>query len=337
LESVSDEGKSEITRLESGSVTIGRDTENSIVIDSVAVSRRHAAVTNAGSQWVFRDLGSTNGSWMNGVQANPGQIRLIRDGDTLQLSDYPVVVSSVPGTGSDQQSCSLLVFSSDVFQAEYPLFPGSQGFQAGGPDGQITVDGEDPNQIQFTIRESGGQLELEVGVVSFSVIVNGMATKGRTELRDRDEVTFGLYKIVVNDAATVVSLDQPVLEVTPPKQPTLSVDEVPRHNPSDSSIYDNSSWGAETSRRRVAPGQSFVFGTDLDAHDPTGTMSYRQEEFQSRAGLGVGGMSMSQRLSSYNQSPPEKGSEVSDMLFVVIGILILAAIAGVFFFIVTYL
>jgi len=48
-------------------VTIGRDADNGIVIDNLAVSRRHASITRQETQYVVEDLGSANGIRINGV------------------------------------------------------------------------------------------------------------------------------------------------------------------------------------------------------------------------------------------------------------------------------
>jgi hypothetical protein len=48
--------------------TLGRDINNSIVIDDDFVSARHAALTYRGRAWVVEDLGSTNGVWLHGAR-----------------------------------------------------------------------------------------------------------------------------------------------------------------------------------------------------------------------------------------------------------------------------
>ena len=47
--------------------SIGRDPDNTVVVDSQAVSRRHAQVQFVGGRWEFRDLGSTQGSFVRGT------------------------------------------------------------------------------------------------------------------------------------------------------------------------------------------------------------------------------------------------------------------------------
>ena len=46
--------------------SIGRDVNNSIVIDDSFVSAEHALLTFRGRAWYVEDAGSTNGTWLNG-------------------------------------------------------------------------------------------------------------------------------------------------------------------------------------------------------------------------------------------------------------------------------
>jgi hypothetical protein len=66
----------------SGAV-LGRSRECDVVISDENVSRRHAQVCPSGSQWIVRDLGSTNGVKVNGERIRDAQP--LRDGDTIQI------------------------------------------------------------------------------------------------------------------------------------------------------------------------------------------------------------------------------------------------------------
>jgi hypothetical protein len=46
--------------------SMGRDVNNSIVIDDSFVSSEHAMLTFRGRAWYVEDRGSTNGTWLNG-------------------------------------------------------------------------------------------------------------------------------------------------------------------------------------------------------------------------------------------------------------------------------
>ncbi len=55
------------------SVTIGRTVGNDIVINDSEVSRHHVRITWNGQQFVIEDLGSTNGTFVNGVRITTPQ------------------------------------------------------------------------------------------------------------------------------------------------------------------------------------------------------------------------------------------------------------------------
>jgi pSer/pThr/pTyr-binding forkhead associated (FHA) protein len=63
--------------------TLGRDVNNSIVVDDAYVSGDHAMLTFRGRVWFLEDRGSTNGTMLNG-QAVQGTVP-IGYGDELQL------------------------------------------------------------------------------------------------------------------------------------------------------------------------------------------------------------------------------------------------------------
>jgi hypothetical protein len=59
------------------------------------VSRRHVMIIKEGNLLKVADLGSTNGTYLNGVRLQPRQPRLLRTGDQLSLGQLIVKVSSL--------------------------------------------------------------------------------------------------------------------------------------------------------------------------------------------------------------------------------------------------
>ena len=51
-----------------GRLVIGRGSDCDLVLDEVEMSRRHAVIENSGDGIYLRDLGSSNGTFVNGVQ-----------------------------------------------------------------------------------------------------------------------------------------------------------------------------------------------------------------------------------------------------------------------------
>jgi len=66
-------------------LVIGRRIDTDLMIDDSSVSRRHAQIVRRGGAWYVADLGSRNGTTLNG-QPVAREVRLF-DADVLQLGD----------------------------------------------------------------------------------------------------------------------------------------------------------------------------------------------------------------------------------------------------------
>src|SRR5947209_11168136 len=73
---------------------VGRLEALEIVLDDSSVSRYHAELRATDRGWRVRDLGSTNGTRLNGVRLGNGQWPL-RAKDLLQFGEVAVVVDSI--------------------------------------------------------------------------------------------------------------------------------------------------------------------------------------------------------------------------------------------------
>lgn len=69
-------------------VALGRGLENSIVLEDRRVSRSHARLVCNGGEWVVRDEGSTNGTFVNGHMVSQ---QGLFDGDLLSLGGLELV------------------------------------------------------------------------------------------------------------------------------------------------------------------------------------------------------------------------------------------------------
>ncbi len=73
-------------RLE-GELEFGRmEGPNSVVLDHPMVSRRHTAIIDRGGAWVIRDLGSTNGTFVNGVRLT--RDARLEDGNVIDIGPF---------------------------------------------------------------------------------------------------------------------------------------------------------------------------------------------------------------------------------------------------------
>jgi pSer/pThr/pTyr-binding forkhead associated (FHA) protein len=82
-------------------VTIGRVSDNTIQIEDASVSSHHAELTLHGTDYVLKDLGSTNGTRLNGQSVAPEEEHRLRPGAEIRFGSIDVVYAS--DTEDDQQ------------------------------------------------------------------------------------------------------------------------------------------------------------------------------------------------------------------------------------------
>jgi len=82
--------------LREGRNVIGRDPDAQIRLDSAAVSRRHAAIMITGDDAVLQDLGSRNGTHVNGEKLEAA--RPLRAGDEIRIAQFAIRFLNAPGS-----------------------------------------------------------------------------------------------------------------------------------------------------------------------------------------------------------------------------------------------
>jgi len=69
-------------------ITIGRNEENTIVIDNLAVSGFHARIDKAGSEYILTDLQSTNGTFVNDQKVSSHKLA---HGDNVVIGKHVIL------------------------------------------------------------------------------------------------------------------------------------------------------------------------------------------------------------------------------------------------------
>jgi len=102
LRVASGDGPAEWFALRGERVVIGRARDCDLILPDVLLSRRHAELVRAGAGWLLRDLGSLNGTRLNGARVE--REALLKDGDAVAIADWALVfkdadLPSDPGAG----------------------------------------------------------------------------------------------------------------------------------------------------------------------------------------------------------------------------------------------
>jgi pSer/pThr/pTyr-binding forkhead associated (FHA) protein len=90
---------------------IGRELGCELVLEDQRVSRRHAFIELVNGQHLLRDLGSSNGTFLNGLRVNAGHAFALREGDIVEIGNARIVFAATveaalcPAT-ADGEACS---------------------------------------------------------------------------------------------------------------------------------------------------------------------------------------------------------------------------------------
>jgi pSer/pThr/pTyr-binding forkhead associated (FHA) protein len=186
-------------------VRIGRSPENEVQIDSMAVSRTHCVIERVGDGWVVDDLGSNNGTFVNGARVT-GKAP-VRDGDALMVGKFQVSFrTSQTGTGSGRvpllppssppgRSPGLLELAAEqkaflilVNRPGPPVLVERDALTFGSaPGADVPIDG--PPRRAVLVRGHGGFQVL--CTAAEPLVVAGVPVPDRAWLQDGVEVTAG--------------------------------------------------------------------------------------------------------------------------------------------------
>lgn len=100
--------------------TVGREAGNDLTIEDSQISRHHARLSRQDNSYLVEDLGSTNGTFVNGRRVT-GSV-LLSNGDMLGFADTVVLAVQVITAASDATVVSRGVGATGVAPATAPSF-----------------------------------------------------------------------------------------------------------------------------------------------------------------------------------------------------------------------
>jgi len=74
-------------------ITIGRENDNSVVVDSKLVSRHHCMIQKIKDAYFLKDCGSTNGTFVNGTKIPADKYIRLNIGDKISLGSVNLVIA----------------------------------------------------------------------------------------------------------------------------------------------------------------------------------------------------------------------------------------------------
>ncbi|MFV1949087.1 MAG: FHA domain-containing protein [Anaerolineales bacterium] len=171
--------KGEVFPLDADEVIIGRGEENGIVLNIAEVSRAHAVLNRAEEGYMIKDLGSTNGTFVD--KKKVGNKYLLKPGDTIMLGDAIYLTYSADIDPEE----TLVAPRPDSFEegdvtavTALPALPGQVSAPPAAPQKRASVE-EILSQNQVTEeKKSRTWLWAGIGciVVIFFLIVIGLIT-----------------------------------------------------------------------------------------------------------------------------------------------------------------
>ncbi|MGE0132312.1 MAG: FHA domain-containing protein [Blastocatellales bacterium] len=166
-------GESKAVPIESPRFTIGRGTENSLCIPATVVSRSHAELIRVGADYLVRDLGSTNGSFVNGARITE---QMLNDGDTLRF-----------GGNGPEMAFRLIASNSDA-----------------GSDAGLALPRHKQSTTNSLIHSLTGQLKIPQSDISEEANLRRVLAEAHLNKGDYDRALEALAKY--NDATNVIAL-----------------------------------------------------------------------------------------------------------------------------------
>jgi ABC transport system ATP-binding/permease protein len=175
---------------------IGRDPANQVAVHNISVSRQHARVEQRSDGYWLTDLGSTNGTRVNGQRLQPNTALKLKDGDIIRIGD--------------QRGNSVgLTFSTGPERAEQPgtIRLGRQKELAGlpsytlgrDPSNQMHLDHPSVSRRHARMDQTAdGHLLTDLNSMN-GTFVNGQKLTRPAQVHTGDAIQIGPFKLVYEE------------------------------------------------------------------------------------------------------------------------------------------
>jgi pSer/pThr/pTyr-binding forkhead associated (FHA) protein len=157
--------------LEEAEISVGRDNSNSIAINDAEVSRKHATLELRGTSYIIQDLGSTNGTFVNGARIS--SIQVLNPGDTISFGEnITLMYESVVDPNATMLSSAKPPKTAAAIQKPAPVRPAPTPAPAPAYSGQIPA-GPAPAAAVPAKKTGGSKIVLIIVAVIILCIILG--------------------------------------------------------------------------------------------------------------------------------------------------------------------
>ncbi len=170
--------------LHEGSQIIGRHLSCDVVVQGQRVSKKHLECHVEGNQVTIRDLGSSNGTMVNGA---PVTSCVLKQGDEVSLAGYRLVLDTSAGGGADEAGAR------PAQAATFDYQPADEGQRAAAPEPAEPTAAQQPQQQDISFGDEQAKDDTPVdgsfvpqayGAGAPSGQPQGVARDGHMYLRD---------------------------------------------------------------------------------------------------------------------------------------------------------
>ncbi|MCX7013317.1 MAG: FHA domain-containing protein [Candidatus Sumerlaeota bacterium] len=207
---------------DSDEVSIGRAKDNNIVLETLSVSRNHAKIQREGARYFVVDLGSANGTFVNGVRVAKVEIQ---DEDVIAIGKHKLRFSlrAAEERGAEAparfdadrtvrvptEPVGLLTVASEKQGGQQFVVDRYETMIGRGEDCHVRLyDWTLSKRHAVLCRESGSFSLRDLGKL-VGVKVNGQRVRERHALYDSDEIRIGPFTMIFRILASAPGAEAP--------------------------------------------------------------------------------------------------------------------------------
>ena len=154
------DGKFETYPLDSPTVSVGRSSGCTIILETDTISRYHFSITQADGEIKISDMDSANGTFVDGVKLKANESRPLQGGEEIQIGHLRMIyhyADDMPTVAIEEDVAETTQrFERDDFDYKVEVYPPPIAVPPGAhTTAEVTITNTSKDDRQFTIRVDG--------------------------------------------------------------------------------------------------------------------------------------------------------------------------------------